>query len=635
MENLNLICDYITKKTNHAIIINGKYGVGKTYFCKEILMPEIEKISTKEDDRQKYKAIHISLYGLKTIAELESKIQEALSSIKMGLKIYFGSKKILTDSETKSLVKDVIKIPILGSILYWIFMFILNRIKNMEISKQYYAVIIIDDLDRKDITLSLDSVIGYMNNLVENQDYKVIFIADEDKLDKPTTVVTQQTPYITLKEKTIGLTINFKPSPNDNLDSILKKIKEANPTYANFLESKKNTMIDILTINHNNLRSILFFIEYFQSVYSQLILNDIKQDMVQKIFYFAIVIAFEYRLGTFEGSDKNAIGAKLKHQLLWQDMLKNFDENKNNENKDSVTVLLIKYNKYGRLAFFESIFYYMILETALDISLLKAETTDNQPEHISAASQLKDAQRNNISNESFIAYKDKVLSFVSEGKYIIEDYQYIYIWIAKYQNICDIDIEKTYNIIHSGIEKYMERSDVLNGNRILGKIEEIQEDKIKKLILGTEKYKNTFWEYWQKIHFFSQEQLDILKQKLSKIHLPTKQLFFESINTDEFNSILNKIDDNMLFWGDISSEEIQNAINKMTNEEIAIFAEYFENRTSIVKATQKDDNTFLIKLLSFLDPTSPSRKEANFRNQTLNELYEIVNNKINSELREG
>ena len=43
---INIVKDYLTRETNNALLITGKWGVGKTYFFNNILSKEIEKVST-------------------------------------------------------------------------------------------------------------------------------------------------------------------------------------------------------------------------------------------------------------------------------------------------------------------------------------------------------------------------------------------------------------------------------------------------------------------------------------------------------------------------------------------------------------------------------------------------------------
>lgn len=72
-EIFELILRYIRKKnTEYAILIDGKWGVGKTFFIKNSLKVKLQK-EIKETNRYKG-IIYMSLYGIKDIIQLENKI---------------------------------------------------------------------------------------------------------------------------------------------------------------------------------------------------------------------------------------------------------------------------------------------------------------------------------------------------------------------------------------------------------------------------------------------------------------------------------------------------------------------------------------------------------------------------------
>ena len=71
-ELIDSICDYIRKPyTDYAIMLNGKWGSGKTYFWNNNLRDKIEKIS---NEGKKYKTIYISLYGVNSLEEISKKL---------------------------------------------------------------------------------------------------------------------------------------------------------------------------------------------------------------------------------------------------------------------------------------------------------------------------------------------------------------------------------------------------------------------------------------------------------------------------------------------------------------------------------------------------------------------------------
>ncbi|MFV0352345.1 MAG: P-loop NTPase fold protein [Oscillospiraceae bacterium] len=63
---ITIVNDYLTLDIyNYAIMINGGWGSGKTYFIKQVLFPALE-----EKSQIKRKPIYVSLYGLKSTEEI-------------------------------------------------------------------------------------------------------------------------------------------------------------------------------------------------------------------------------------------------------------------------------------------------------------------------------------------------------------------------------------------------------------------------------------------------------------------------------------------------------------------------------------------------------------------------------------
>ena len=66
-----VICeDYLERKdTDYAIMINGKWGSGKTYFYDHVLKDEITKVEVP-GKKGFYRVVYISLFGISTTVDL-------------------------------------------------------------------------------------------------------------------------------------------------------------------------------------------------------------------------------------------------------------------------------------------------------------------------------------------------------------------------------------------------------------------------------------------------------------------------------------------------------------------------------------------------------------------------------------
>ena len=71
-ELVESILDYVRKPyTDHAIMINGEWGSGKTYFWNNKVK---NKIESTEIDGKRYKTIYMSLYGISNLDDISKKI---------------------------------------------------------------------------------------------------------------------------------------------------------------------------------------------------------------------------------------------------------------------------------------------------------------------------------------------------------------------------------------------------------------------------------------------------------------------------------------------------------------------------------------------------------------------------------
>ena len=71
-EVVSLVKEYIDNNIyNYAILIDGEWGSGKTYFLKNILKPKIEEY---ENSKKARKVIYISLYGMVSTEDISNSL---------------------------------------------------------------------------------------------------------------------------------------------------------------------------------------------------------------------------------------------------------------------------------------------------------------------------------------------------------------------------------------------------------------------------------------------------------------------------------------------------------------------------------------------------------------------------------
>ena len=300
------IIRYIQDKAyNYAVLIDGEWGSGKTYFVNNTLTPEIEDQEKKSNTHRAVK--YISLYGCKNMTDVQEniawsfaenareKIKDKANWGKTGDKI---SGNILLSS--KKIGNAILKKFLPEGSLY-------------EITSDWLNlgsfIFVFDDLERCDCPIN--EVFGFLNELVEHENTKVIIIANEKEISgvadtqylelqyqltldgriewpeqerrdrwtsnnqnsRPISLNEMErrrkllfpdkeanTVYRRIREKLIGVTLKYEP----DIPQIIDKIIEASG-YDDFTKEKlkkgKETFTSVMRYyHHNNLRTFQFFL---------------------------------------------------------------------------------------------------------------------------------------------------------------------------------------------------------------------------------------------------------------------------------------------------------------------------------------------------------------------------------------
>lgn len=171
-ELIDSICDYIRKPyTDYAIMLNGKWGSGKTYFWNNNLRDKIEKIS---NEGKKYKTIYISLYGVNSLEEISKKLFiETNPMLSKTLKKFVDNKK-------GNSIPEYVKTGLDMANLFGSMNFNSDKVDFSKLFTVDDKVLCFDDLERANIDVI--DILGYINNFVEHDGIKTIIICNEEEL---------------------------------------------------------------------------------------------------------------------------------------------------------------------------------------------------------------------------------------------------------------------------------------------------------------------------------------------------------------------------------------------------------------------------------------------------------------------
>ena len=274
------------KKLRSAIMLTAPWGSGKSYYIENCLMPYMSK---KDID-----IISISLYGIPTVEELNSILAMAYLK-KIGNKFFVNNKKSRNNKKSKKNPIKVIKDFALnkaGMFAYGIMKSNNIPINNKDVIslKELYqgndvkkVLIVLEDVERASINVI--ELLGYINNLLDNENMKILLVTYEDVILKKEndTYVSQnitsenvnrgesgikeenininkeEIAYLKIKEKTISDTLKYEPSLEESIKNILLDFdKEYKLKTNKFLDSLEE-VTGIMNANDcTNLRTLIF-----------------------------------------------------------------------------------------------------------------------------------------------------------------------------------------------------------------------------------------------------------------------------------------------------------------------------------------------------------------------------------------
>lgn len=244
---LGYLNDYAIKK---AILINGEWGSGKTYYIKKFL-DETKNNSVYE----KYsKTIMLSLFGINSIEEIDKNLR-----MKKIISEYSNKTKNKLEFLSKNIKNFIEMLDISSSFKFNID---LNNIGNFINYNQ--SLIIFDDLER--CSINIIDLIGFINNLVENEECKVIVIANENEIN-----TNFKPKFEKYKEKIFSMTLNFKNDFKTAFNDIVDKFTIKGEKLNNFLHENEELIRNIFFFNNStNLRILETSIYYYKKIFEMI-----------------------------------------------------------------------------------------------------------------------------------------------------------------------------------------------------------------------------------------------------------------------------------------------------------------------------------------------------------------------------
>ncbi len=327
MEDLvESILDYVRADyTDYAIMLNGEWGSGKTYFWNHKIRNRIDGM---QFNGKTYTTIYMSLYGISNLEDISKKIFiETTQLMDKNLKKYMNANNQSRIPEYAKTGLDMAN-----------FFGVTQNGDKVDYSNFFSTddkVLCFDDLERANVDVI--DILGYINNFVEHDHIKTIIICNEKELstklkstnlemktfiatylldkegdlaktekpmvekirDKIEYVFDKANDYERIKEKLIGETFEYAPEFNYIINGLLMRY-ENNPDLLKFL--RENTNLIISTFNKSgtrNLRILKHALNDFKKIYEMVNKNYPKTNyrVMQTMLIFTIAVSFEIKAG--------------------------------------------------------------------------------------------------------------------------------------------------------------------------------------------------------------------------------------------------------------------------------------------------------------------------------------------------
>lgn len=606
----HVLRDYITNQTNYAILITGKWGAGKTFYIKHKLFAQIEQIEKAQSGRH-FQPIHVSLFGIDSIEELQKQMFLEAFPINQD-KVFTYPVKFL-----KATSRAFLSFMNLGNLD--------DYIEDLKIPPEDFLnfdrmVFFFDDLERKGKNLDYATLLGFINNLVENLDSKVILVSNENKIN--------DVKYRELKEKLVGLVYEFSPEFESIRDEIIKTRYNEDSAYIDFLNGIKDVLDDMTDHYDGNLRTLIFSLDTLHSIFTKLfdeILNpeSLINQKLENIVKFILVISIEFRNGNISNrlSDLDNVNNYFE-DLPWTEITNHSDSTRGNEstaekNKTYRQLFREKYynGSYDAFRLYKSVFHF--ITGRIPIAPEKLINEIKEVYHIidgEVLPQYKLIERLRyfdcfqLTDYEYKHFTREMIDFAKNGEYEFGNYHRVYEYAVRFGNILSLDLDVLKRNILSGIKKAKMKQQYIyrlaenmatfsKPEYNTGTLKTIREAEIRaNTVLG------------------SALERESLKETLELIYIK------------RWNKITKLISDEYRYtpiFHLASAYKVFLALNGSSHQEIFDFSTAFANRYEDGRLERlKIEREFLSDFIKRIDPEKKIRQKKTLKNQLLRKMHD-------------
>lgn len=285
---MNKSLDAFFQSNNKVLIIKGDWGVGKTYYWNDYFNKNKSKLSQVAYS-------YVSLFGKNSLGELKKEVFHLAKPIKQSKEISAIFRGRIEESDSIYFYmpwfgqkeKTIQKIPFLKKIVkYADNIPMLSRTAGMMSSFEYSLinnyVVCFDDLERKGNSLSIKEIMGFIDELAQSKNCKVVLIFNEETLSSDDDKAT----FKAYREKVVDLEVKFSPTVEQNFNCIFYPSSQ---DYEQLLEIIKKLKV----------KNIRFLKKVKELIYSyDSILKSADDDVRREFVLHACVLCYGYYLSS-------------------------------------------------------------------------------------------------------------------------------------------------------------------------------------------------------------------------------------------------------------------------------------------------------------------------------------------------
>lgn len=303
---LDGIRNYLSMESTGALMVSGEWGCGKTYHIEKVIIPTLRQ--------EGWNPVKVSLFGIESVNEIPLRIADnykRAESDKGERTEKEKNKSRLCGWGKEKVGKVVAKGAQFASSISWLESFVdVNTLVGNNSGLLYKliptenTVIILDDIERVINTIDVHTLLGVINDLVEQRGYKVIVIANNSYMQQ------KGEAKLVFKEKVIEKTLVYEPdvvsifkglcekdysSPFTKFMTAQKAVEVIDPNYPSYKEDKG------LQVELHNIRILKFSLAHFNKIYEvcNAFLKDENKDTADSfllsLWACTVGVAIEYK----------------------------------------------------------------------------------------------------------------------------------------------------------------------------------------------------------------------------------------------------------------------------------------------------------------------------------------------------